>query len=143
MLKLEEIQRGGRIDGLSPAGDADVISVDWLGEHQLEVTFRTSKGLDQRILQRSDEAHLRSAAPTAPFSFEGDAEDFRLAAEARRIGLAHLFDPYLALTNSQVEPLPLCADVSPRGSTPGGRCRLQAAACRPPETPSTSCNRGS
>ena len=40
------------------------------------------------------------------WSFDGDGHMFRLAAEARRIQLAHLFDPYLALTSSEVDPLP-------------------------------------
>ncbi len=106
MLRLEEIKRSNIIQGLSPAGPAEVVAASWLSPDQLEVTFRTAKGLDQRILQRADEERLSVATPTAPFSFEGSAENFRLAAEARRISLAHLFDPYLALTSSNIEPLP-------------------------------------
>jgi len=44
--------------------------------------------------------------PVRPFSFEAKADDFRLAAEARRIRLAHLFDAYLAPTSSSLEALP-------------------------------------
>ncbi|NJL73611.1 MAG: DEAD/DEAH box helicase, partial [Candidatus Competibacteraceae bacterium] len=106
MIELEAIKRGLKVEGLSPGGLAEVVSVEWLGENQLEVTFRTTKGLDQRILLRSDEERLHKSEPTAPFSFDGNAADFRLAAEAHRIALAHLFDPYLALTSSDVEPLP-------------------------------------
>ena len=39
-------------------------------------------------------------------AFRGDGRRFRLAAEAERIRLAHLFDPYLAVHASHVEPLP-------------------------------------
>ena len=39
-------------------------------------------------------------------AFRGDGRWFRLAAEAERIRLAHLFDPYLAVHASHVEPLP-------------------------------------
>ena len=39
-------------------------------------------------------------------AFGGDGRRFRLAAEAERIRLAHLFDPYLAVHASHVEPLP-------------------------------------
>lgn len=106
MVRLEELKRGLHIDGLSPAGTAEVISVDWLSDQQLEVTYRTGKGLDQRILVRGDEERLSSATARTPFSFDGNAENFRLAAEAHRIALAHLFDPYLALTSADIEALP-------------------------------------
>ena len=39
------------------------------------------------------------------FSFDGDGEAFRVASEALRIRLAHLFDPYLAVHSSLIEPL--------------------------------------
>jgi hypothetical protein len=41
------------------------------------------------------------------FSFDGDGEAFRIASEAQRIRLAHLFDPYLAVHSSRIEPLPV------------------------------------
>ena len=41
-----------------------------------------------------------------PWSFDGAGELFRLAAEALRIRLAHLFDAALAVHTSLVEPLP-------------------------------------
>ncbi|MFI0848416.1 helicase-related protein [Mesorhizobium sp. IMUNJ 23232] len=85
---------------------AEIVSVDWLSDQQLEVTYRTGKGLDQRIVARNDQERLFSTAATTPFSFTGNAENFRLAAEAHRISLAHLFDPYLALTSADIEALP-------------------------------------
>jgi SNF2 family DNA or RNA helicase len=106
LVRLEELKRGLSVDGLSPIGAAEVVSVDWLSDHQLEVTYRTSRGLDQRVLIRSDEDRLFAAVSTTPFSFDAKAENFRLAAEAHRIALAHLFDPYLALTSADIEPLP-------------------------------------
>ena len=45
-----------------------------------------------------------AAAPTRPF--DGDGALFRLVSEARRIRLAHLFDPYLAIHSALIEPLP-------------------------------------
>lgn len=41
-----------------------------------------------------------------PWSFDADGEQMKLASEAYRISLAHLFDPYLAVHTSSVEPLP-------------------------------------
>ncbi|WP_246191374.1 helicase-related protein [Aureimonas leprariae] len=98
--------RSALVDGLSPAGTAEIVAIDWLGTDQVSVTFRTPRGLDERVLQRIDEDGLRPTMPVRPFAFDGDGEDFRLAAEAHRIALAHLFDPYLALTNAEIEPLP-------------------------------------
>src|SRR5438105_3234157 len=40
------------------------------------------------------------------WAFDADGALFRLVSEARRIRLAHLFDPYLAVHTSSVEPLP-------------------------------------
>ncbi len=106
MMRLEEIAKGQQLEGLTPRGAAEVKSVEWIGADQLEVIFRTDRGLSSRIVAREDEDNLSPAAPTAPFTFTANGEDFRLAAEARRISLAHLFDPYLALTSSDIEPLP-------------------------------------
>ena len=41
-----------------------------------------------------------------PWSFDADGALLRLVSEAHRIRLAHLFDPYLAIHTSRVEPLP-------------------------------------
>jgi len=72
------------------------------------LTYRTEDGaVQERMLFRDDEPALAVTTPDrARWSFLGDGRLFRLAAEARRIRLAHLFDPYLALESSQVRPLP-------------------------------------
>ena len=41
-----------------------------------------------------------------PWSFTADADRMRLVSEAYRIHLAHLFDPYLAVHTSAIQPLP-------------------------------------
>jgi SNF2 family DNA or RNA helicase len=105
-MKLEEIIKGVSAIGLAARGLAEVISTDWLSENQLQVFFRSENGLGERILTRADEIRLEVARAIRPFSFTADPDDFRLAAEAKRIRLAHLFDPYLALTSSRIEALP-------------------------------------
>ena len=56
---------------------------------------------------RADEGTFDVRAATRrAWGSDGDGALFRLAAEARRIQLAHLFDPYLALTSSLIDPLP-------------------------------------
>ena len=44
--------------------------------------------------------------PGRTYSFDADGGLLRLASEAYRIRLAYLFDPYLAVTASQIEALP-------------------------------------
>lgn len=106
VLKLEEIETGQQIRGLSFDSVALVRALEWIGPDRLQVTFRSDRGLDEIVLDRSHEARLEVQAATRPFSFDADTLDFKLAAEARRIGLAYLFDPYLALSTSAIEPLP-------------------------------------
>ena len=72
----------------------------------VEVTWKGPDGLAQRILYRDDEPRLDEVAPARSFAFDGDGRLFRLASEALRIRLAHLFDPYVAVNASQIEPLP-------------------------------------
>src|SRR6185369_15697943 len=49
---------------------------------------------------------LELVQATRAFSLDGDGEAFKIASEAQRIRLAHLFDPYLAVHSSRIEPLP-------------------------------------
>jgi hypothetical protein len=58
------------------------------------------------LLYREAEPRLELVQASRAFSFDGDGEAFRLASEAQRIRLAHLFDPYLAVHSSLIEPLP-------------------------------------
>jgi SNF2 family DNA or RNA helicase len=60
----------------------------------------------ERMLFRTDEANLSLAEAGRPWAFDAPGEDFKLAAEAWRINLAHLFDPMMAVHTSNVEPLP-------------------------------------
>ena len=58
------------------------------------------------MLYRDAEPRLELVQASRAFSFDGDGETFRVASEAQRIRLAHLFDPYLAVHSSLIEPLP-------------------------------------
>jgi hypothetical protein len=58
------------------------------------------------LLYREAEPRLELVQASRAFSFDGDGEAFRVASEAQRIRLANLFDPYLAVHSSLIEPLP-------------------------------------
>ena len=106
MVRLEDLQTGTRVRGLTPEGIATVKSVVWYGDHGVEVVFEAEGHLHNRLVYRTDEPSLELVAGGRPWSFDGDGDLLRLVSEAQRIRLAWLFDPYLAVTTSVIEPLP-------------------------------------
>lgn len=72
----------------------------------LTLTYRTEEGsLGETMLFRQDEQRL-SLEGASSWSFDASADDLKLVSEAYRIRLAHLFDPYLAVRTSAIDPLP-------------------------------------
>ena len=107
MLKLEQIQKNAAISGIEPGHVVRVVTTEPVGDNALTVYYKTSDGkLLERMLFRSDEANLSLAEAGRPWAFDAPGEQFKLAAEAYRINLAHLFDPMMAVHTSNVEPLP-------------------------------------
>mgnify|MGYP001340743888 FL=1 len=105
-MRLEEIIPGSRIRGLDGAEPVDVLSVRWIGTQAIEVIYRINGGTRPRLVYRTDEPALELLAPGPAFGFDGEGARFRLAAEAWRIRLAHLFDPFVAVRTARIEPLP-------------------------------------
>ncbi|MCX7164775.1 MAG: helicase-related protein [Rhodocyclales bacterium] len=107
MLKLETITPNLALTGLDPTGIGTVIAVVPIADGALQVFYRTHDGgLKERLLNRADEATISIATVERPWSFDGDGEAFKLTVEAKRIDLAFLFDPMMAVHTSNVEPLP-------------------------------------
>ena len=105
--RLEDLTVGALVHGLSSSGPVTVVATKWHGSVALTLTCRDAAGLvSERVLYRDDEVALRVESAVRGWSFDADGDLFRLAAEARRIQLAHLFDPMLAISLSQVDPLP-------------------------------------
>ena len=72
-----------------------------------QVFYRGQDGTTgDTIVFRSNEADLELVSGGRKWSFEGDGELFRLVSEAERIRLAYLFDPYVAVSSSTIDPLP-------------------------------------
>src|SRR3989338_10681438 len=107
MGKLEDIKPGALISGLSSLGPVTIINTEWHGKDTLTVYFKDLNGdLGQDILDRSSEEKLDVSEAGISWTFEADPSLFRLASEARRIRLAYLFDPLLAVHTSKIRPLP-------------------------------------
>ena len=106
-MRLEDLTVGSSVKGLVANESVQVVAVKWYGSSVLELTFKNSQGmLANQLLYREDEARLEVLDNSLPWSFDADGDTVRLASEAYRINLAHLFDPYLAVHTSSIEPLP-------------------------------------
>ncbi len=107
MTRLEDLTREASVRGLLPAGLALIVDVKWRGADAVEVTYKDATGQPHtQLLFRHDESDLEVVTTSQPWTFTADGHLLRLVSEAQRIRLAHLFDPYLAVYTSQVEPLP-------------------------------------
>ena len=106
-MRIEDITTGSSLTGLEPATLATVIAVVPIAEGAVQVIYKTPDGtLKDRLLGRADEDTIAVATVERPWSFDGDGEAFKLTVEAKRIDLAFLFDPMMAVHTSNVDPLP-------------------------------------
>lgn len=107
MISLEAITPGLSLTGLEPAVITTVVAVVPIADGAVQVIYKTPDGvLKDRLLNRGDEAAINIATAERPWSFDGDGEAFKLTVEAKRIDLAFLFDPMMAVHTSNVDPLP-------------------------------------
>ena len=107
MATLEELKPNAAVRGVLPTSMVTVVSVQWYGSEAVELTYKDPAGkVANELLYRHDEPRLEIAEEGRPWSFDGDGHTFRLVSEAKRIHLAYLFDPLLAVHTSLVQPLP-------------------------------------
>jgi hypothetical protein len=106
MAGLESLVPGARVRGLDGSKTVEVVSVEWYGNAAVNVTFRGDDGPRDVIVYRDTEPRLEIVDAGRAFSFNGDGETYRIASETQRIRLAHLFDPYIAIHSSRIEPPP-------------------------------------
>lgn len=107
MLKLEDIKTGISLEGIEPELIITVVAPIPIPPDSVQIIYRLPNGtLRERLLGRADEASISLPTVARPWSFDGDGATFQLTAEARRIDLAFLFDPMMAVHTSNVEPLP-------------------------------------
>jgi SNF2 family DNA or RNA helicase len=109
--QLEDLAKGALVRGVLADRAVKVVDVAWHGTGTsaavtLTYTDESSGQAGQELLYRNDEARLSVEAAGRPWSMTADGELFRLVSEARRISLAYLFDPFLAVQSSNLDPLP-------------------------------------
>ena len=107
VTRLEDLTPNTRVRGVLPDRSVTVVQAEWHGTQALTLTYRDDTGrVDHELLYRASEAALEIEVEGRAWSFDADGQLFRLASEALRIRLAHLFDPYLAVHTSNLDPLP-------------------------------------
>ena len=106
MIAFEEIKAGARFRGLDTAGIAEIVQVTRFGADALNLVFRVNGRVGERLVYRGEEATFDALEAGRTYGFDADGSLLRLASEAYRLRLAHLFDPYLAISASQIEALP-------------------------------------
>ena len=105
-MDLIELKQGVRVTGVVPGGPVEVVTVEWSDGDVVNLIYRSEAGvLDQRLVTASEAERFETAADRR-WSFDADGGLFRLASEARRIQLAHLFDQFTAVESSGIDPLP-------------------------------------
>jgi hypothetical protein len=85
---------------------AEVVQVNRFGPDALDVVFRADGRVGERLVLRGEEEGFEFLKDGRTYGFDADGDLLRLASEAYRIRLAHLFDPYLAISASRIEALP-------------------------------------
>jgi superfamily II DNA or RNA helicase len=108
VARLEELTKGALVRGVLPERAVKVVDVAWHGSSAITLTYTDvlTGRADQELLYREDESRLVVEQAGRAWSMDGDGHLFRLVSEAKRISLAYLFDPFLAVQTSNLEPLP-------------------------------------
>lgn len=84
-----------------------VVACNPIGTDAVQVIYKRPDGtIRERLVTAADISTIDIATTERPWSFDGDGDAFKLAVEAKRIDLAFLFDPMMAVHTSNVEPLP-------------------------------------
>lgn len=106
-LTPPQLRVGARVRGLAGPEPVTIRLVERLSSDTWEVLYRDDDGhSSEKLVYREDLPRIEALKTGSAFTFDADGAAFRLAAEARRMRLAHLFDPQAALGTSDVDPLP-------------------------------------
>lgn len=107
-VTLASLRAGQRLRGVLPGQPVTLVGVTPLDDALVEIFFRDDSGrTGERTITELDAGKLELVTElgNAP-AFDGDPDEFRLAAEALRIKYAALYDPMAAVNSSDVDPLP-------------------------------------
>ena len=107
MIKLENLERKMRVNGIIPNQTVVLINLEQNGPSSVSVAYRRADGgLGERVHYRADEAVLSTPPVQRLWPFDGGGRLLSLVFEAYRIRLGHHFDRILAVHTSLIKPLP-------------------------------------
>jgi superfamily II DNA or RNA helicase len=108
MARLDDLTKGALARGVLADRAVKVVDVEWHGSNAITLTFtdESTGKPGQELLYRDDEPRLSIEQGGRAWSMDADGSLFRLVSEAKRISLAYLFDPFLAVQTSNLDPLP-------------------------------------
>lgn len=102
---IADLRPGVLVSGVRP-GLVTVVAATAMGE-SVNLVFRDASGnYGDRLLYPADLAGVAIQTAGAAWTLDADGDEFRLAAEALRIRMAGVHDPMLAVTTSNIRPLP-------------------------------------
>jgi superfamily II DNA or RNA helicase len=105
-VRIADLTNGVVLRGVRP-GPVTVLTTIPHGPEAVTLVFRDAAGTTgDQLLYATDLAQLTIEPLGSRWLFDADGDEFRLAAEALRIRMAGLHDPMLAVSSSDVEPLP-------------------------------------
>lgn len=106
-MQLSSITPGLNLNGVEPVFVVSVVAVTPVGPDSYKLIYQRPAGdYRDRLVSQADADAFSVAVAERPWAFDGNGEDFKLAVEAKRIDLAFLFDPMMAVHTSSVQPLP-------------------------------------
>ena len=104
-MKIDQLKQGIVIRGSIFSEPVKVLTVQIMGNAvKLIGQGINTNQVHQPILTDEQISQLEATPEQEPF--DGDAQKFRYAIEAMRLGLAYEYDPFFALTVARVDPLP-------------------------------------
>lgn len=107
MARIEDIKGGVGLHGVEPSLVVTAVAVTPMPPNSIQLVYKRPDGTyADRLLTALQLGAVSVATVERPWSFEGDPAAFQLAIEAKRIDLAFLFDPMMAVHTSNVDPLP-------------------------------------
>lgn len=107
MNKLEDLKCGVIVKGISSEGPVSVKSVELHGSDYVTLLYKDVNGdIKEQVFGRDIEPKIEISQPGISWTFDADPRLFKLVSEAKRINLAYLFDPLLAVHTSKITPLP-------------------------------------
>ena len=106
-MQLRDFVVGSKVNGLEVGKTVEIVAVKHHGDMVADVTYKDANGnLNGQMVYADQATEMKLSEKALPWSFDADADRMRLVSEAYRIHLAYLFDPYLAVHTSSIEPLP-------------------------------------